>query len=105
VGTAEIRDVEALDAHRRHVQAERSLQALQRLHAALAAALGAQPLLIERQAGVALASSRMRRFSPRSAARSSTGPPRRLASASPSAARPPSSRCTTSSAGIDMCPP
>ena len=33
------------------------------------------------------ASSRMRRFSPRSAARSSTGPPRRAASASASAAR------------------
>ncbi len=51
---AEVRDVEALDADRRHVEAERLLQALERLHAALAAALGAQPLLVEREARVAL---------------------------------------------------
>ena len=51
---AEVRDVEALDPHRRHVEPERLLQALERLDATLAAALGAQALLVERQARVAL---------------------------------------------------
>ncbi len=51
---AEVGDVEALDADRRHVEPERPLQPLERLDAALAAALGAQPLLVEREARVAL---------------------------------------------------
>ena len=51
---AEMRDVEALDADRRHVEAERLLQALERLDAALAAALGFQPLAVEREPRVAL---------------------------------------------------
>ena len=54
MGAAEVGDVEALDAHRRRVEAQRPLQAFERLHAALAATLGAQLLLIQRQAGVAL---------------------------------------------------
>ena len=54
MGAAEVGDVEALDADRRHVEAERLLQAFERLDAALAAALGAQPLLVEREARVAL---------------------------------------------------
>ena len=54
MGAAEVGDVEALDPHRRHVEAERALQPLQRLDAALAAALGAQVLLVEREARVAL---------------------------------------------------
>ena len=54
MGAAEVGDVEALDPDRRHVEAERALQPLQRLDAALAAALGAQVLLVEREARVAL---------------------------------------------------
>ena len=51
---AEVGDVKALDPHRQRVEAERLLEALERLHAALAAALVAQTLLVERQARVAL---------------------------------------------------
>ena len=50
----QVGDVKALDANRRRVQAERALQPLQRLRAPLAAALGAQALLVERQVRVAL---------------------------------------------------
>ena len=51
---AEVGDVKALDADRRHVEPERELQALERLGAALTPALRAQLLLVERQAGIAL---------------------------------------------------
>ena len=51
---AEVGDVKALDPDRRRLQPERLLQPLERLDAALAAALGAQPLLVQRQHGVAL---------------------------------------------------
>ena len=54
VRAAEVGDVEALDPDRRRVEAERLLQPVERLHAALAAALGAQPLLVEREPRVAL---------------------------------------------------
>ena len=54
MGAAQVGDVEALDADRRHVQAERLLQALERLHATLAAALAAQLLLVQRELRVAL---------------------------------------------------
>ena len=103
---AEVGDVEALDPDRRHVEAERLLQALERLHAALAAALGAQPLLVERQPRVALgqledaallaALGRAQLDRPAAPARERVGERRRARA---------SSRCTTSSAGIDMCPP
>ncbi len=51
---AEVGDVEALDPHRRDVEPERLLQPFEGLDAALAAALGAQALLVEGEAGVAL---------------------------------------------------
>ena len=51
---AQVGDVEALDADRRHIEPERELQALERLNATLAAALAAQLLLLEGQAGIAL---------------------------------------------------
>ncbi len=54
VRASEVGDVEALDADRRHVELEHPLQALERLHPALAPALGAQALLVERQQRVAL---------------------------------------------------
>ena len=102
---AEVGDVEALDPDRRHVQAERLLQALQRLHAALAAALGAQPLLVERQRALRsrqledpallAALGRPQLHRPAAAAGERVGQ-RRGAGASP--------RWTTSSAGIDVYP-
>ena len=49
-----VRDVEALDPHRDRVEAERLLEPVERLDAAAAAVLGAQPVLVERQARVAL---------------------------------------------------
>ena len=51
---AEVGDVEALDAHRQHVHAERALEPVERLDPLAAAALGAQAVLVEREAGVAL---------------------------------------------------
>ena len=54
MGAAEVGDVEALDPDRGSVQPERLLQALERLHPRLAAALRFQPLLVEGQHGVAL---------------------------------------------------
>ena len=54
VGRAEVRDVEALDADRRDVEAERLAQALQALAARSSRALGATLLAFERQRGVAL---------------------------------------------------
>src|ERR1700760_398916 len=50
---AEVRDVEALDADRRRIEAERLLQSFDGLDAALAAPLRAQPLLVEREVRVA----------------------------------------------------
>ena len=106
MGAAEVGDVEALDPDRRRVEAERELQPLERLDAALAAALGAQPLLVEREPRVALGEledapllAALGRAQLDRAARGG------CASASASAARSPSSRWTTSSAGIEMCPP
>ena len=54
VRAADVRDVEALDPHRQRVQAERLLEAGQRVHALLAAALGLELLLVEREPRVAL---------------------------------------------------
>ena len=102
---AEVGDVKALDADRRHVEAERLLQAVERLDAALAATLGLQPLLVERQARVALGQLEDAALLAALGRAQLDRPPRRLASASLSAGRSASSRCTTSSAGIDMCPP
>ena len=51
---AEVGDVEALDPHRQRSQVERLLQRGERVDALLAAALPAEPVLGERQAGVAL---------------------------------------------------
>ena len=48
------RDVEALDPQRQRVQTERLLEPVERLDALLSPALGAQPLLVEREPGVAL---------------------------------------------------
>src|SRR5204862_1958353 len=50
----QIGDVEALDAQRQRVEPQRLLQPVERLDALLAAALGLQPLLVERELGVAL---------------------------------------------------
>ena len=116
MGAAEVGDVEALDPHRRHVEAERPLQPLERLHAALAAALGAQVLLVERQARVALgeledaalvaalgraqldgtAAAAGERLGEVSARRARRPPPWR--------SRCTSSRCTTICAGIEVWP-
>ena len=54
MGAADVGDVEALDAHRQRVEPERPLERVERLHALLAAALGAQLLLVEREPRVAL---------------------------------------------------
>ena len=54
MGAAEVGDVEALDAQRQRVEPERPLEPVERLDALLAAALGAQALLVERELGVAL---------------------------------------------------
>ena len=51
---AEVRDVEALDPHRQRVHAERLAQVVERVDALLAAALGAQLVLLEREPRVAL---------------------------------------------------
>ena len=51
---AEVGDVEALDPHRQRVEPERLLQAVERLDALLAAALGLELLLVEREPRVAL---------------------------------------------------
>ena len=50
----QVGDVEALDAQRQRVEPQRLLQAVERLDALLAAALGLQALLVERQQRVAL---------------------------------------------------
>ena len=50
----QVGDVEALDAQRQRVEPERLLQPVERLDALLAAALGLQPLLVERELRVAL---------------------------------------------------
>ena len=100
-------DVVALDPDRRGVQPERLLQALERIDAGLAAALGAQPLLVEREQRVAMGEVEDAALLPRSAGRISTGPSRRLARAAASgctSALADSSRWTTISAGIDRWP-
>ena len=51
---AQVRDVEALDAHRQRVEPQRLLEPVERLDALLAAALGLELLLVEREPGVAL---------------------------------------------------
>ena len=51
---AEVGDVEALDAHGQDVEPERPLEAVERLDALLAAALGLELLLVEREPRVAL---------------------------------------------------
>ena len=50
----QVRDVEALDPQRQRVEPERLLQAVERLDALLAAALGLELLLVEREPRVAL---------------------------------------------------
>src|SRR3954464_4288416 len=54
LGAHQVADVEALDAQRQHVEPERLLEPLERLGALLAAALGLQALLVEREPRVAL---------------------------------------------------
>ena len=54
VGAHQVGDVEALDAQRQRVEPERLLEPVERLDALLAAALGLQALLVERQQRVAL---------------------------------------------------
>ena len=54
VGAHQVGDVEALDAQRQRVEPERLLQPVERLDALLAAALGLELLLVERELGVAL---------------------------------------------------
>ena len=103
---AEVRDVEALDPQRDRVEPERLLQALERLDALLASALGAQLLLVEREPRVALgqledaalvaALGGAQLDARRRAAR---------ASASATAGGVPTSRCTTISGGIDIASP
>ena len=51
---AEVGDVEALDPYRRHVEAERVLEPVERVDAALATALDPQAVLVECEARVAL---------------------------------------------------
>ena len=51
---AQVREVEALDPHRQGVEPERPLQAVERLDALLAPALGLELLLVEREPRVAL---------------------------------------------------
>ena len=51
---AQVGDVEALDPHGDRLHAQRLLEAVEGLDALGAPALGAQPVLVERQAGVAL---------------------------------------------------
>ena len=100
---AEVRDVEALDPNRQRVETELALKAVQRLHALLAPALGLELLLVERQAALRSARSRMRRLPPRSAARTSTLRPARSDSSTPStSSSEPSatSACTAISGGI-----
>ena len=79
---------------------ERLGQLGERLGPLAAAALAAQPVLGERQRALRSASSRSRRLSPRSAARTSTAVPRRSLSASASSSvRSASSGPTTTSGG------
>jgi hypothetical protein len=54
VGAHEVRDVEALDPQRQHVEPERVLQAVERLDALLALALVLELLLVEGEDRVAL---------------------------------------------------
>ena len=54
VRLAKVRDVEALDPHWQLAHAQLLLQAVQRLDALVAAALGLQPVLVQRQPRVAL---------------------------------------------------
>ena len=54
VRLAQVGDVEALDPHRQLVHAQLLLEAVQRLDALVAAALGLQPVLVQRQPRVAL---------------------------------------------------
>ncbi len=101
----DVRDVEALDPDRGHVQAERLLQPLERLHPSLTAALGAQPLLVEREPRIALGQLEDAALL---AALGRTQLDRTLAAAGERIGErltPSSSRWTTSSAGIEMCPP
>ncbi len=51
---AEVRDVEALDANRQLLHPERLAEVGERVDAALAPMLAAQPVLVEGEAGVAL---------------------------------------------------
>ena len=92
-------------AHRRRVEAERLLQAFERLHAALAPALGAQPLLVEREPGVALGELE---DPPLLAALGGAQLDRPFAAAGERVGQRRGARrrrdWTTSSAGIDMCP-
>jgi len=93
----EVRHIEALDPHRHRRQRERLAQPIERRGAALAPARGLDLLLLERQRRVRAASWRIRRFSPRSDARTSTRDPRRALSASTISGSTDSS--TTTSAG------
>ncbi|CAB4864997.1 unannotated protein [freshwater metagenome] len=54
VGAHEVRDVEALDPQRQHVEPQRLLELVQRLDPALATALGLQAVGLQREPGVAL---------------------------------------------------
>ncbi len=54
VGRAEVRDVEALDPDRQRIHPERLAQVVERIHPLLAAALGAQLVLLDREPRVAL---------------------------------------------------
>jgi hypothetical protein len=84
-----VRDVEALDPHGQRVEPELALQAVERLDALLAPALGLELLLVEREPRVARISTDPPRRSPRICSRISISEP---------CARSP---WTTSSAGID----
>ena len=102
----QVGDVEALDAHRGRVEAQRLLQAVERLDAA--ADGGARPSGAPGR-GPARRCARPARgcdaCRPRSAARSSTGPPRRAESASASAGSAPTARGTTICGGMAVAVP
>ena len=106
VRAAEVGDVEALDPDRRHVEVERPLQALRApprgsgVGARSAAAPGRAPGA--RCARPARGSGASRRARPRAARPARRGGWR---ARRPAPRARPSSRWTTSSAGIDMCPP
>ena len=103
VGAHQRADVKALDPQRNRVQPERVLEPVERLDPLLAAALGAQLLLVDGQSRVALGELEDPALvTPLGRPDLDRAAPRRALSASASAGAVAISLCTTSSGGTDI---